>query len=177
MLTFNFKRVYWTLATLMCAAVAAGTARATFPGQNGRIVFTASTTGIVQLFTINPDGSDMVQITNLLATQTSTQFPSYAADGIRIVFTTNAPDMPNTGDLYVINADGTGLTRLTNDGLSSAARWSPDGTQIVFAHTSVYGTNVITTMPADGTGAMTSLTPDVWDAYGNAYRSEEHTSE
>jgi Tol biopolymer transport system component len=169
MITFTFKRFYWSLGTLLCAAVTAGTAWATFPGQNGRIVFTGNTSGIVQIYTINPDGSDMVQVSNLLPTQTSTQSASYSPDGLRIVFSTNATDMPNTSDLYVINQDGTGLTRLTHDGLSSAARWSPDGTRIVFAHTSDYGTNVITTISADGTGAMTPLTPDVWDAYGNAY--------
>jgi Tol biopolymer transport system component len=169
MLTSIFKYFNRAVATGLYTAVTAATAWAAFPGQNGRIVFTADTTGVIQLYTINPDGSDMVQVTNLLPTQTSTQLPSFAPDGVRIVFTTNAPDMPNTGDLFVINADGTGLTRLTNDGLSNAAQWSPDGSRIVFAHTSIYGTNVITTMSADGTGEMTSLTPDIWDAFGNTY--------
>jgi Tol biopolymer transport system component len=169
MLTSNSKHSCFPLAALLCTVLTTGTAWATFPGQNGRIVFTANTGGTFQVYTINPDGSDMVQLTNLPPTQNSTLFPSYSPDGLRVAFSNNAPDMPGTSDLYVINADGTGLTRLTNDGLSSYPRWSPDGTQFVFAHGSVYGTNVITTMSADGTGAMKPLTPDTWDAFGNVY--------
>jgi len=36
-------------------------------------------------------------------------------------------------DLFVVQADGSGLRRLTHDGGSGAASWSPDGSKIVFA--------------------------------------------
>jgi len=49
-------------------------------------------------------------------------------------------------DLYVINADGTGLTQLTHDGLSQVPRWSPDGT-----------------------GEKTALTSDFWSSYADSY--------
>jgi Tol biopolymer transport system component len=167
--TSRSKDFYLPWALLLCTALTAGSALATFPGKNGRIVFTANTGGTFQVYTINPDGSNMVQLTNLPPTENSTLFPSYSPDGLRVAFSNNAPDMPGTSDLYVINADGTGLIRLTNDGLSSAPRWSPDGTRLVFAHGSVYGTNVITTMSSDGSGVMKSLTPDIYDAFGNVY--------
>ena len=32
-----------------------------------------------------------------------------------------------------MNADGTGQTRLTNNGPTTAPAWSPDGTKIAFA--------------------------------------------
>jgi Tol biopolymer transport system component len=150
-------------ATLLLAVLLTGSsAHATFPGENGRIIFTANPTGSVQIYTINPDGTGMVQITNLPG---GAGGPIFSPDGRRILFTYGAA--PN---LYVINVDGTGLTQLTFDGLSTAGRWSPDGTQIVFARTSTLsGANVITTMRADGTGGITALTTVLWDSYAPVY--------
>ena len=122
----------------------------------------------MQIYTINPDGTSMVQITNLPATTQTGLQPIFSPDGQRILFDLRARDAaPN---LYVINADGTGLTQLTFDGLSTDGRWSPDGTRIVFGRTSTLtGVNVITTMRADGTGGITPLTTVLWDSYGPVY--------
>ena len=40
-------------------------ASATFAGKNGRITFVADLSGTFQLYTINPDGSGLFQVTNL----------------------------------------------------------------------------------------------------------------
>src|SRR5438034_2384061 len=49
--------------------------------------------------------------------------PDFSPDGKRIVF---PHDMSGALELYVINADGTGLIQITYDGLGHAApRWSP----------------------------------------------------
>lgn len=42
-------------------------------------------------------------------------------------------------DVYSINADGTNVRPLTNDGHSHSATWSPDGRQILFVHDSTSG--------------------------------------
>lgn len=42
---------------------------ATYPGKNGRIVFIEMKAGDFQLYTMNPDGSDIVQITHLPPSQ------------------------------------------------------------------------------------------------------------
>ena len=48
----------------------------------------------------------------------------------RIVFQS---DRTGNSDIYVVNADGTGLVNLTNgSGSNRLPRWSPDGTRIVF---------------------------------------------
>jgi Tol biopolymer transport system component len=69
------------------------------------------------------------------------------------------------GDMYVMNADGTGLTQLT-DGLDAARpAWSPDGTRIVFVRDQ--GSSLVV-MNADGSGShevrldgeATKLNPD-----------------
>src|SRR3954453_10658477 len=106
-------------------------ARATFAGKNGRITFVADLSGTFQLYTINPDGGGLFQVTNLPPTSNSTWFPDYSPDGKQIVF---CHDMTGSLELYVINADGTGLKQITKiDGTDKLfPRWSPDGRLLVF---------------------------------------------
>src|SRR4026207_2501852 len=108
-----FSRSLSVATTLMSVALillfTGSSAWATYPGQNGRIAYSANPTGTYQLYTINPDGSDIRQITNLPPTDNSTWFPNYSPDGHRIVFSNNSPDAPDAQNLYLINPDGTGL--------------------------------------------------------------------
>src|SRR5258708_1979804 len=85
-------------------------ASATYAGRNGRIAFVSDVSGTFQLYTINPDGSDMVQITNLPPTVNSLWFPDYSPDGRKILF---SHDMTGPLELYAINVDGSGLAQLT----------------------------------------------------------------
>jgi len=80
---------------------------------------------------MNPDGSDLFQVTNLPPTTNSSWFQDYSPDGKQIVF---SHDMTGSLELYVINADGTGLRQLTKiDGTDKLfPRWSPKGLRIVF---------------------------------------------
>jgi Tol biopolymer transport system component len=171
---FKFVRSFFVLASV-CAVVAltAMPALATFPGKNGKIVFVANPGGSWQLYTINPDGSDMTQITNLTRTASEFWTPNYSPDGTKILFSygqINA-NAACQCDLYVMNADRTGSPKnLTNDGLSQFGHWSPDGSRIVFAWTIPQtGQWVITTMESDGTGKRTKLTSPFWLDAGNAY--------
>ncbi len=86
----------------------------------------------------------------------------------RIVFSSN-----RSGDfeIYVINANGTGLRRLTKaQGADTSPRWSPDGKRFVFEserdHQSANPQSVtseIYVMNADGTGQKRLTTNDVED--------------
>ena len=151
--------------------VTADRAYAVFPGTNGKIVFTGNQSGTWQLYTVNGDGSGLKQITHMPATKDESWFPAFSPDGERILFSHDPPDDPcgqgvgNCVDLYVVNTDGTGLTRLTHDGISWAGRWSPDGSEIVFNEISLLtsGTNVVTKMRADGTGGRTHLSSPFFD--------------
>jgi len=159
-------------------------ARAGTTGLSGKIVFEGGDTqsGNFQLYTMNPDGSDVVRITNLPANNFESLLPNISPDGHRVVFCFGAIDSNGNphADLYVINIDGTGLSQLTNDGLSCFPRWSPDGTEIIFAHSSVninntpISNNVVTTMHADGNGALVSLTSNLWDSIGFFTPDERH---
>ena len=61
--------------------------------------------------------------------------PFWHPDGQRIIFSSNwlDPDGRNF-DLFLINADGSALARVTfNDTFDGFPMFSPDGTQLVFA--------------------------------------------
>ncbi len=158
-------------------------ARAAFPGENGKIVFVGNQSGTWQLYTMNPDGSSMNQITNLPATNFVLWLPIFSPDGRRILFahdTSNSLCAPGVFppscavDLYVIDANGSNLTRLTNDGLSFLGKWSPGGASIVFAHASVLtGQWVITTMRAEENAKGSGLTSEFWISYIPTYTPDQ----
>jgi Tol biopolymer transport system component len=73
------------------------------------------------------------------------------ADNGKIAFTT---DRDGNREIYVMNADGSGLTRLTNDpGADTEPVWSPDGSKIAFT-TDRDGDREIYVMNADGSGQI-----------------------
>ena len=58
--------------------------------------------------------------------------PVLSPDGRKIVFASEVNDP--SGEIYVMNADGTGLRRLTTSpGMDGNPSWSPDGRRIAFA--------------------------------------------
>jgi Tol biopolymer transport system component len=64
--------------------------------------------------------------------------PAWSPDGEGIAFTADLTEADEKGffhrtDIYVVNADGSDLRRLTDDGLSSSPVWSPDGKTIAYA--------------------------------------------
>jgi TolB protein len=85
--------------------------------------------------------------------------PDWSPDRTKIAFTSHPPSdnpiNPIHAEIYVINPDGTGLTRLTfNDYEERAPSWSPDGSRIVFmARVGTHGGNgfEICVLNADGT--------------------------
>ncbi|MBM3847762.1 MAG: hypothetical protein FJ405_15935, partial [Verrucomicrobia bacterium] len=59
--------------------------------------------------------------------------PSISPDGTRIAFTSNRADR-NNWDLYVMNLDGSGVSRLTfAQGMDTEPVWVPDGARLVFS--------------------------------------------
>lgn len=78
-----------------------------------------------QIYVIRADGSGEHK---LVETELSTLHPDWHPDGTKLSFDT---EFNLKGDIYVLNADGSDLHLLIQDGFW--ADWSPDGTQIVFA--------------------------------------------
>jgi TolB protein len=62
--------------------------------------------------------------------------PAWSPDRSRIAFVAaRTPGDQSSRALYVMNADGKGVRRLTTEGFDARwPSWSPDGRSIVFAH-------------------------------------------
>ncbi|HZT60235.1 MAG TPA: LamG-like jellyroll fold domain-containing protein [Pyrinomonadaceae bacterium] len=122
---------------------------------NGRLAFDSDRTGgQLDIFLMNPDGSNQTPVTTNAGDDTR---PSFSPDGSRIAFQSVRG---GNQDIYVINADGTGETRLTTDpNADGFPSFSPDGSKIVF-EANRDGNAEIYIMNADGTN-QTRLTNDL----------------
>src|SRR5262249_37737830 len=98
--------------------------------------------------------------------------PEWSPDGTKIAFTSHSaadpdPRNPSDAEIYTINPDGAGLTRLTfNNYEERAPSWSPDGSRIVFmARVGIRGGNnfEICVMNADGTNFVQLTDNAVFD--------------
>jgi Tol biopolymer transport system component len=117
--------------------------------------------GPYHLYRVRADGSATVQLTDGAFVDRS---PAWSPDGRRIAFARSPVDEVDA-DVFVINADGSGLTNLTNDPArdQGSPTWSPDGTRIAFVQTPQgAGSGDLSVMDADGTG-MRSLGVDGLD--------------
>lgn len=120
--------------------------------DGSRIAFTSSQLGLRDIYVMNADGSNKV---NLTSGAGDDRLPVWSPDGMRILFSTTRD---NNGELYAINADGTGLKNLTNNSADDgSAQWSPDGSRIVFSSNRDGGALKLYIMNADGTN-QTRLT-------------------
>jgi dipeptidyl aminopeptidase/acylaminoacyl peptidase len=101
-----------------------------------------------QLYTIRSDGTGLAQLAP--GSPGENYAPSWSPNGAKIAFASNRDE---NEEIYVMNADGTGQVRLTDEvGFDASPRWSPDGTKIVFESDRDGGNHEIYVMNADGTG-------------------------
>jgi len=78
------------------------------------------------IFVVNADSTAERQLTN---DDSNNMFPSWSADGRRIVFTSDRDGRGREG-IFVMNADGSDVTRLVPGMRAGFARWSPDGKRL-----------------------------------------------
>ena len=104
------------------------------------------------------DGSDLVRVTRRTDVPHDTPL-DYSPDGKRILyFRSTHPDPDySDGSLWVVNTDGTHRRRITTEQTlpNVWARWSPDGTRIVFAAERLADRGPIWTVSPDGTNLTT----------------------
>jgi Tol biopolymer transport system component len=92
------------------------------------------------LYLTGADGQGLLLLTQFGRT------PDWSPDGARIVYTGLGLHGPS---VYVMKADGSGKTQLTDGRPSGDPEWSPDGTKIVFAGTDLATVHLFI-MDADG---------------------------
>ena len=84
--------------------------------------------GQVDIFRIRPDGGGLTNLTPTFGMDALD--PEYSYDGRKIAF--SARISPTEQDLYLMNADGSGLTRITQRDVDRRPALSPDGKALVF---------------------------------------------
>jgi Tol biopolymer transport system component len=144
-----------TLTAVVAALVACSAAlvaaphetRAAFPGQNGRIAFSADD-GLParadDVWAMDPDGTDLVNLTS--EQPCCNGEPDWSPDGTKVAFESTRDGQ---SEIYVMDADGSDPVRLTNDpAWDLTPAWSPDGTKVAF--TSSRDGQSIYVMNADG---------------------------
>lgn len=108
-----------------------------------------------QVWVMNADGSNQTLLT---AGVGHNIFPAFSQDGKRIIFSSSRREENPTGTyvdgsfVYVINVDGSNLTKLANIP-SFYARLSPDGKRIAYI-AGKFPENAIYIANADGSGAV-----------------------
>ena len=130
--TLVSRRLVLSLAiTAFGLAAVSAPAWATVPGTNGRIAFAGDAAGDLDIYTMNPDGSGVVNVTEGAGAPGFALEPDWSPDGTKIAFRSGPT---NAAEIYTVSADGTGVTQLTfNSFKDYTPAWSPDGSMIAFA--------------------------------------------
>ncbi|TDQ16992.1 WD40 repeat protein [Algoriphagus boseongensis] len=158
-------------------------AEATVSPKGDKIIFTSMRTGDLELYTMNIDGTDVKQITSELGYDGGAFF---SPDGTKLVWRASRPQteeekqeykdllkeglvMPTQMELYVANADGTDIRKITSLGKANwAPFFHPSGEKLIFAsnHQTERGFPFnLFMINLDGTG-LTRITHDgTFDAF------------
>ncbi len=122
-----------------------------------RIVFSSDRDGDWDIYSMDANGDNVVQLTDHPATD---EDPACSPDGGRISF---ASERGVARDLYVMDSDGDNVIRLTQDNFyESRPSWSPDGTRIAFGtFRFLVGNSEIYAMDPDGSN-VTRLAEHRW---------------
>lgn len=108
-------------------------------GGSGQVAFASDRLeGVPQIFLTNIDGTNVIPLTAL---ENGACQPAWSPDGKLLVFISPCPKRGDffenaytNSSLYLMNADGTNMTQLTNvPGADFDPAWSPDGKRIAFA--------------------------------------------
>jgi Tol biopolymer transport system component len=140
---------------ILLAVVSLAAAPAVEPGSSPSrdIAFAAKHDGNWEIQLVSRDGG---QRTRLAVRAEQTRFPLWSPDGSKLAFGVLSGATWATWALWVMNADGSGATRIADSIVAKAHRqWTADGTRIILERMRD-GHRVIVVARADG-GGLTTL--------------------
>ena len=106
------------------------------------------------LFAVDRNGLNMRHLTQMPGVESE---PVWSPDGTKIAFA-GAGSLSGMHDIYVMNADGTGVVNLTANmpwSHETSPSWSPDSKTLAFGSMEVVGGGHIYTIDIDGTNKRT----------------------
>lgn len=129
----------WVAAAILALLVVATPTAATSPGVNGKIAFVSLRDGNPEIYTMDPDGANVVRLTN---NGVPDEEPAWSPDGTKIAFAsdvsapasvTDAAARAKYREIYIMNADGSGVTQVTHDQQEEDdPSWAPDGMHLTY---------------------------------------------
>ena len=138
-----------------------------FSPDGTKIAFTTNRDGDFEIYVMDVDGSNQTRLT---FSPGEDAHPMWSPDGSQIVFhsrrTSTNPGLTNNLDIFVMNADGSGVRQLTDTStFEFFPVFSPDGTQIAFTGNTLAPGFDVYVMNADGSNIrqVTSNEPGVFD--------------
>ncbi|MFZ5902747.1 MAG: hypothetical protein ACOYZ8_04265 [Chloroflexota bacterium] len=121
------KTTMRAILLLALLAALAGCIPSSGNGSNGMIVFQSDRDGNYDLYVMNPDGTDVRNLTSHPASDTA---PVPSPDGRRIAFQSNRD---GNNEIYVLDLETGTQSNLTNHPANDhSPTWSPDGSSIAF---------------------------------------------
>jgi Tol biopolymer transport system component len=104
-----------------------------FSPDGSKIVFNSNRTGTSQVYVMNVNGSGQTQLT--FDPQPKDQVSDWSPDGSKIAYLADTHGIsdvvnPSWGDIWVMNADGSGQHPITSGATFYGTAWSPDGSRI-----------------------------------------------
>jgi Tol biopolymer transport system component len=141
------------VAVGIAAAACGGGEKEVFTGEpTSTIAFASDRDGNSEIYVMNGDGSQQVNITN---NEAADQDPWWSPDGARLAFSSLRSGSPG---LFIMNADGSDVKQLTEGPAEEGSpRWSPDGKRIVFYSFREQSKGLMWIMNADGSDAQPVL--------------------
>jgi Tol biopolymer transport system component len=126
---------------LLLLLATVGPAETASPGTNGKIAYESAGRSDAEIRSTNLDGTDGINLTR--NNGIDDRHAAWSLDGEKVAYVSGGDEgfgSDSLSDLYVMNADGSGKTWLTeSEGFGeSEPTWSPDGTRIAFSRDGIY---------------------------------------